>query len=254
MRRQPRSIAWARLLSNHLFPGKPHRNYIRFKRQLEPIFLDVFPNWTRTSARTEILPRARIPKSVIHHWKSQWTNDPAWRPWNTDAHGTANRIFTDEQEAELLDVILSQYIAPGKQFVASTFRELAQAFYVRIGGNPDEFKCSDHFIDIFKSRHRLSSRKPPSSLAFEIPYSSVLHHVLRAYKECTADLADIARRTYANRVVRRRILRELERRQAAVCFFGAKHTQLAGKVDGELFMKTKIDGAAQLISSFSDEI
>jgi hypothetical protein len=54
--------------------------------------------------------------------------DPTWRPWNTEAHGAANRIFSDEQEAELLNVILLQYIGLGKQFVASTFRELAQSF------------------------------------------------------------------------------------------------------------------------------
>jgi hypothetical protein len=96
---------------------------------------------------------------VIYHWKSQWEKDSTSRPSTTEAHGAANRIFSDDQEAELLDVILSQYIGPGKQFVASTFRELAQAFYASIGGNPDELKCSDHFLDGFKSPHRLSSRR-----------------------------------------------------------------------------------------------
>jgi hypothetical protein len=101
----------------------------------------------------------KLPHAVLYDWKRQWENDRDWRPWKLQVHGEANRTFTDEQESELADTILTEYIAPGKQFVASTFRELAQRLYVSAGGNTDDFKCSDHFIHDFRKRHGFSSRR-----------------------------------------------------------------------------------------------
>jgi hypothetical protein len=159
MRSARASRNWAALLSKPLFKGRPHHNYLRYKRQLEPIFTDIFPHWTRSSARTEVYPRVKLPPSVLYDWKTQWEKNSSWRPWNVEVHGMANRIFSDEQEQQLVDIILSEYIGPGKQFTASTFREVSQEFYASLGGNPDEFRWSDHFIANFKSRHRFSSRR-----------------------------------------------------------------------------------------------
>jgi transposase len=68
-------------------------------------------------------------------------------------------VFTDDEEAEMAAEILRTYIIPGKIFIGATFRAFAMAAYAASGRDPGPFKCSRHFIDNFKRRHRFSSRR-----------------------------------------------------------------------------------------------
>jgi hypothetical protein len=37
-----------------------------------------------------------MSKSITHEWHKHWHENSNWRPWNNDAPGLHNRIFTDE--------------------------------------------------------------------------------------------------------------------------------------------------------------
>jgi hypothetical protein len=142
-----------------LFTGRPHRDYARYHAQLDPIVSTIFPNWTRKSAATEIAPLAKIPRTTLYQWKEQWEEDSSWRPWAPEGRGAHHRIFTDDQETDIVDEIIIQHILPGRIFNAHDFRLLAMRKFLELGGESDQFQCSDHFIYDFKKRHRLSSRR-----------------------------------------------------------------------------------------------
>jgi hypothetical protein len=74
-------------------------------------------------------------------------------------HGAHHRIFTDAEEARLVEVIITEYIAKGRKFIASTFQALAQDAYAQTERDPEGFQCSTHFIADFKKRHAFSSRR-----------------------------------------------------------------------------------------------
>jgi hypothetical protein len=141
-----------------LFSGKPHNDWNRKRTRLEPIFLRIFPNWHAKSYEAEILPIANIGASTIYGWRAHWRRDPFWRPWHTHAHGISQRRFTDSEEGQLVDVILSNYIANGQLFTSATFRDLASQFWKDLGKS-GEFTCSDHFLVDFKRRNNFSSRR-----------------------------------------------------------------------------------------------
>jgi hypothetical protein len=108
-------------LPTPLFSGRPHRDYARHKGELEPIFTTHFPTWSRISAATHIAPLAKIPKQTLYQLKAKWEADPQWRPWDTGFHGKHLRIFTDEQETEIAEEVITQYIVPGRRFNAHDF-------------------------------------------------------------------------------------------------------------------------------------
>jgi hypothetical protein len=142
-----------------LFTGHPHRDYLRHHKELEPIFTDIFPSWNRHSGSQEIAPLADIPPATLHHWKTKWRAQADWRPWHSQVHGAHHRVFSDEQELELLDDIIVNYIVPGKMFNIHNFRLMALSKYAAGGGDPGKFQCSQQFVQDFKTRHKLSSRR-----------------------------------------------------------------------------------------------
>jgi hypothetical protein len=96
---------------------------------------------------------------VLHEWRHHWEADPAWRPWNGQVHGAHHRIFTDADEAELAQVIVTEYIGKGRQFIGPTFRRLPDEVYAQTGRDDSSFQCSDPFIADFKGRHGFSCRR-----------------------------------------------------------------------------------------------
>jgi hypothetical protein len=66
---------WNGLLTRRLFAGTANHDYSRHRRLLEPIFSNIFPTWTKTSAQGEIFPRFNITLSVVYSWRAHWTVD-----------------------------------------------------------------------------------------------------------------------------------------------------------------------------------
>jgi hypothetical protein len=142
-----------------LFSGESQKDYVRYQKELEVIFVRFFPEWTDESYGGKVLPSAEIPSTTIYRWKRKWDKDPKWRPWNTLIHGVHRRKFTDDQEAQIKETIISQYIMPGVLFTEQTFRVVARQAWIDFGHDEADFKCSNKFIDGFKHRNDLSSRR-----------------------------------------------------------------------------------------------
>jgi hypothetical protein len=99
-----------------LFSRNPHRDDARHQKMLEEVFSCYLPNWGRSSAATHVSPLANIPKPTSDKWKAKWEADRLWRPWNPEVHGQHHRTFTEEQEQEIAEEAITEYILPGRLF------------------------------------------------------------------------------------------------------------------------------------------
>ena len=82
-------------------------------------------------------------------------------PSDKKVHGAFHRIFTDEQENNIVEYIDEVYIKLGKYFSDFFFESLIFEAYDDIYQNSPSappFQCSPGFIKDFKDRHRISSR------------------------------------------------------------------------------------------------
>jgi hypothetical protein len=103
---------------------------------------------------------AVIPEPMIYRWKDKWQAGASWRPENINENsGKHHRLFTDSQEAEITETITSKYVDPGRLFTFAMFMAVAMDKWTEVGRDPNEFKCSDKFICVFKERNRFSSRR-----------------------------------------------------------------------------------------------
>jgi hypothetical protein len=102
---------------------------------------------------------AMIKKSTLQYWRASWRKDHDWRPWRSTARDAQNRAFTDEQEQNILEEIITKHIIPGKMFNAYNFRSMMLEKWESLGRNRDSFVCSQQFIQDFKRRHKISSRR-----------------------------------------------------------------------------------------------
>jgi hypothetical protein len=87
---------------------------------------------------------------VLYEWKAHRSQDSTWPPWDKDIRERHHRVFSDAEEAALPDLIVNEFIVPGKQFIGATFRKLALADDMSSGRDPSAFKCFQHFINDFK--------------------------------------------------------------------------------------------------------
>jgi hypothetical protein len=87
-------------------------------------------NWHSQFYDLEIKPIANTPINSAYRWKWKWIDDPSWRPWNMkENHGKHSRLFTDPQEAELKEEILSESVAPRNLFTSVTCKAIAIQFW-----------------------------------------------------------------------------------------------------------------------------
>ena len=144
-----------------LFSRPGQHDYARKKKEIEWVFREEFPNWNERSY-TKICNQVGASSSTVYYWKSKWTENNSWRPWDPANHGQHLRKFTDEEEEAIVDYIFDNYIVPGIPMTNETFRTvLEHAWYdkYRDAEEVPDFHFSDGFIDDFKRRHRLSTRK-----------------------------------------------------------------------------------------------
>ena len=110
---------------------------------------------------TEISRETSIPLKTISNWYKQYQSNQDWRPYSTLNRSLAQRIFTNEEENNMVEFIKDNFITPGKLFTDALFRELAMSLYLfkykDIEQMPN-FMVSDHFIHDFKQRNHISSR------------------------------------------------------------------------------------------------
>lgn len=146
---------------------KPHRNYSR-KKKLTMAVLDQLidiinsPDMFEVESLTKLSIRSGVPRTTLQYWKNKLRHNPDWTPIDPTNHGAHHRIFTNEEEKALADYIRINYIEQGYHFSDKSFIILAnQAYnekYIDVE-NPPEFNCSKHFIQNFKKRNRISSKR-----------------------------------------------------------------------------------------------
>jgi hypothetical protein len=95
---------------------------------------------------------------------------PDWTPWHNH-YGEHSRIFTDEQEDDLEDLIMRNWVDRNRLLTNDDFKEIAIEFWLQIaaaqGSEEAEmeyisrhpFSCSAGFIADFKRAHDISSRR-----------------------------------------------------------------------------------------------
>jgi hypothetical protein len=129
----------------------------------------------------DIAPTANLPTSTVHFWKYKWDRGHSWRPWRKAIHGAHNRIFTDEEELELLDVIIKHYVAPGKMFNLHDFRALALKKYEAVG----EIRRISFARTISSNVSRRDTESPPdASICVAEPVKALAQGFKNAQKRC----------------------------------------------------------------------
>jgi hypothetical protein len=111
-----------------------------------------------------------VPLTTIRNWYRKLKLDPEWAPWQT-FRGDANRVFTIDEEENILNYITKEYFQKDLYFDDEEFRSVAFMWYFdKIDAMKTEeeheafidrhqFHCSNGFIYDFKKMHRLSSRR-----------------------------------------------------------------------------------------------
>ena len=110
---------------------------------------------------SEISRETSIPLKTISNWYKQFKSDREWRPYSTLNRSWAHRIFTNEEEQNMVDFIKDNFIIQGKLFTDTLFRELAISVFLYKYKDEEQmpdFMVSDHFIHDFKQRNHISSR------------------------------------------------------------------------------------------------
>jgi hypothetical protein len=69
-------------------------------------------------------------------------------------HGKHHRLFTDSQEGEITDTIISKYVETGRSFTSATLMAVAMDKWTELTRGPSEFKCLDKSICAFKEPNR----------------------------------------------------------------------------------------------------
>jgi hypothetical protein len=145
-------------------PSKYNYRTKHGKSIVDRIFAN-FPYWTRGDP-VKIYNTLGVPLRTSFGWYRHWLKDSVWRPYRPHLNLRC-RMFTDDQEAELAKRIRDDYLSTGHIFTNADFRVLAIDAYYQ--WNPidseaeipafKQFMCSNGFVNLFKKRHRFSSRR-----------------------------------------------------------------------------------------------
>lgn len=141
--------------------GNPHRDYRKHRSIVDRVYREFEmsiskPNIARISGKTG------VPETTLKGWYRRWKKDEDWRPYAPNSRAYHFRIFSEREEEALANFIVENYVRPGFLFQDADFRRLAtQAFLEKHQNSKTlpEFQCSPGFIQDFKQRRNLSTRR-----------------------------------------------------------------------------------------------
>lgn len=110
---------------------------------------------------SHLVTKYDVKEGALRKWIKNWDKSITWDPYDTKNKGQCHRIFTDEQEMNLVNYIEDNYISQGNYFSDGHFQSLAFEAYDNIYRNikdPPPFQCSESFIYKFKEKYHISSR------------------------------------------------------------------------------------------------
>lgn len=153
---------------------KRHRYLPHKDRDISQILAYLSSNRLRFGDQKVLSDITGVPTSTLSTWKRKLQDNKDWVP-SRDNYGQHLKIFTDEQEAELMRQIRSNYLDQGLFYSDQDFRYDAIKFYNAIMKQRSElpaeqqrpwperwkhFRCSPAFIIGFRRRWQQSLRRP----------------------------------------------------------------------------------------------
>ena len=102
-------------------------NYKRSPEKIKTVMkLLAQDKYCKGDAQT-IVNISQIPKSTIYRWKTKLNNDNKFDPFQKKTN-TSKRIFTDEEEAHIVEYINEDVLKYGIFFTNNDFKELIMFF------------------------------------------------------------------------------------------------------------------------------
>lgn len=141
--------------------GNPHRDYKKHRAVVDRVYDEFEKSITKPNMVT-ISDKTGVPETTLRAWYRRWKQDEDWRPYAPRSRAQHFRIFSDQEEEALTNYIVENYFRPGFLFQGADFRRLAvQAFLEKHRGSKvfPEFQCSPGFVQDFKQRRNLSTRR-----------------------------------------------------------------------------------------------
>jgi hypothetical protein len=74
-------------------------------------------------------------------------------------HGSDHRLFNDQHEAEIAEVVVGQYVERGHLYTSAPFVAAAKEKWKELGSDLNQFTCSHKFIGGSQDKTRFSSRR-----------------------------------------------------------------------------------------------
>ena len=111
-----------------------------------------------------ISKHTKFKVKTLYEWSDRLKKDPNYSPLSQQ-YGKHRRIFTDEEEDNITDYIITQILLKGILFTDQDFEDLIMCAFIEKFKDEEDYKkipqfvCSKGFIYNFKKKHRLSSKR-----------------------------------------------------------------------------------------------
>lgn len=146
--------------------GRPHRKYHLYPMRIGELKKRFFqlkndPWVDDRRINTMLATEFTMPRITVSRYTKKWSSNPKYDPTDTSVHGQFHRIFTNDQEASIVDYINQNYIKPGNYFSDFMFQTFIFDAYDDVYTDQIDlprFNCSPGFIRDFKNRNNISSR------------------------------------------------------------------------------------------------
>jgi hypothetical protein len=157
-----------------------YKDYRRLKREVETIFGMFRRDMPRGTLSQIAREHRAAPARTLSHWYRHWQDDRNWRPYCT-GRNRSRRVFTDEQEQELMDELQVTFWSRRRRLTARTFKGfvLHHWNHGRKGKGPRAFSASGCFRVTFCRRHELSLRTPVIGQPTKRTHTEMIDEFLR---------------------------------------------------------------------------
>ena len=170
---------------SHKFKKKrKYQQYYKDHKLVEEIFAFFEQNENQRFSLTELSQKTNIPIYQLGKWHKEWEKDHTYRPGLRI--GQHLRLFTDEQEKIVADLIRVQFISHGimmrRKHLKTILFTLWQSFDLDHRGHLPKKLFSNHFMKNFCKRNNFSFRQMRKKKRSEIDDAEVNEYV-RQYAE-----------------------------------------------------------------------
>ena len=140
---------------------RSYQKYHKDKKLVGEILTFFAEHDESTYTLSELSKKTNIPHYQLSRWRSKWKEDNNYKPG--ERIGKHKRLFTQEQEKHVADLLRIQYINPGimvrRKHLKSVLFSIWQSFDLENRGHLPKRLFSNHFLKDFCKRNKFSFRK-----------------------------------------------------------------------------------------------